>query len=238
MLASSTIIQNIDATRKVGLASQGFFYCDFREDQKRDLRGLLSSLLVQLCHQSDSYDILLKFYEEHAEGSQHPSGDALTGCLKDLLKLPELVQTRSVGVWTGVLVAGSGASPCRSLLSLHPFLPPSSGSSYILGPHLVITPLPPLPCSNTLSLILHKQAASMNSTFKSSAATTSHSVMPTEQRRIVSIPQHHFHDQRACCPTSPQIAAASARALPARASHLSGWIHRLRPTALHACPCP
>ncbi len=77
--------------RKVGLASQGFFYCDFREDQKRDLHGLLSSLLVQLCHQSDSYyDILLKFYEEHSEGSQHPSDDALTGCLKDLLKLPGL----------------------------------------------------------------------------------------------------------------------------------------------------
>jgi hypothetical protein len=91
MLASSTIIQNIDTMRKAGLASQGFFYCDFREDQKRDLRGLLSSVLVQLCHQSDSYyDILLKFYEEHAEGSQHPSDDALTGCLKDLLKLPGL----------------------------------------------------------------------------------------------------------------------------------------------------
>ena len=77
--------------RKAGLASLAFFYCDFREDQKRVLRGLLSSLLVQLCHQSDSYyDVLFKFYEEHAEGSQHPSDDALTGCLKDLLKLPRL----------------------------------------------------------------------------------------------------------------------------------------------------
>lgn len=77
--------------RKAGLASQGFFYCDCRENQKRDLRGLLSSLLVQLCHQSTSYyDILLKFYEEHAEGLQHPSDDALTGCLMDLLKLPGL----------------------------------------------------------------------------------------------------------------------------------------------------
>jgi len=76
---------------KAGLASLGFFYCDFREDQKRDLRGLLSSLLVQLCHQSDSYyDILLKFYEKYAEGSQHPSDDSLAGCLKDLLKLPGL----------------------------------------------------------------------------------------------------------------------------------------------------
>ncbi len=75
--------------RKAGLASLAFFYCDFREDQKRDLRGLLSSLLVQLCHQSDSYcDVLSKFYSEHANGSRYPGDDALAECLKDLLKLP------------------------------------------------------------------------------------------------------------------------------------------------------
>jgi hypothetical protein len=75
--------------RKAGLASLAFFYCDFKEDQKRDLRGLLSSLLVQLCHQSDSYcDVLSEFYSEHANGSRYPGNDALAGCLKDLLKLP------------------------------------------------------------------------------------------------------------------------------------------------------
>jgi hypothetical protein len=89
MLASSSIIQDIIAMQKAGLASLAFFYCDFREDQKKDLRGLLSSLLVQLCHQSDSYcDILFKFYSEHAEGSEDPSDDELAGCLKNLLKLP------------------------------------------------------------------------------------------------------------------------------------------------------
>jgi hypothetical protein len=89
MLASSSIIQDIIAMQKAGLASPAFFYCDFREDQKKDLRGLLSSLLVQLCHQSDSYsDILFKFYSEHDEGSRHPSDDELAGCLKDLLKYP------------------------------------------------------------------------------------------------------------------------------------------------------
>jgi hypothetical protein len=86
---SSTIIKDIDAMRKTGLASLAFFYCDFREDQKKDLRGLLSSLLVQLCHQSDSYcHILSKLYSDHAMGSQHPSDDALFRCLKDMLKLP------------------------------------------------------------------------------------------------------------------------------------------------------
>ena len=89
MLVSSSIIQDIIAMQKAGLASLAFFYCDFREDQKKDLRGLLSSLLVQLCHQSDSYcDIIFKFHSEHAKGEQHPSDDELARCLTDLLKLP------------------------------------------------------------------------------------------------------------------------------------------------------
>ena len=75
--------------KKCGLASLAFFYCDFREDQKRDLRGLLASVLFQFCHQSDSYyDILSKFYSTHCDGAQHPSDDALVRCLEDILKLP------------------------------------------------------------------------------------------------------------------------------------------------------
>ncbi len=74
--------------RKAGLTSLAFFYCDFREDQKTGLRGLLSSLLTQLCHQSDTYyDLLSKFYSEHVNGSRYPGDDALAECLKDLLKL-------------------------------------------------------------------------------------------------------------------------------------------------------
>lgn len=79
--------------QKAGLASLAFFYFDFREDQKKDLRGLLSSLLVQLCDQSDAYfKMLFEFYSEHghAERLRRPSDDALVGCLKDLLKLPRL----------------------------------------------------------------------------------------------------------------------------------------------------
>jgi hypothetical protein len=91
MLASSTIIEDVDAIRKAGLASVAFFYCDFREEEKTGLRGLLSSLLAQLCHQSDRYcDILSKFYSDHAKGLRRPSDDSLVGCLKDLLNLPGL----------------------------------------------------------------------------------------------------------------------------------------------------
>ena len=87
VLASSTIIENVKSMRKSGLASLAIFYCDFREDAKRGLRGLLSSLLVQLCHQSDSYSqILSGFYSEHANGRQDPSEDDLKRRLMEILK--------------------------------------------------------------------------------------------------------------------------------------------------------
>ena len=75
--------------RKMGLASLAFFYCDFRDDAKKNLRGLLSSLLVQFCQSSDTYTaILSNFYSEHDNGSRQPSDNALIGCLKRILKDP------------------------------------------------------------------------------------------------------------------------------------------------------
>ena len=86
---SSSIIEDVDDMRKLGLASLGFFYCDFREDQKKDIRGLLSSLLLQLSHQSNSYsDILSNLYLDYHNGSRQPSDDALSKCLNEMLRLP------------------------------------------------------------------------------------------------------------------------------------------------------
>src|SRR6266446_1220528 len=74
---------------KSGLASLAFFYCDFREDVKRDLRGLVSSILVQLSDQTNSYyHIVSKFYSDHKGGSQDPGDDELVQCLKDVLGVP------------------------------------------------------------------------------------------------------------------------------------------------------
>jgi hypothetical protein len=90
-LTSSAIIEDIRTLQKSGLASLAFFYCDFRDDQKKDRRGLLSSLLVQLGEQSDAYSaILSKFFEAHRRGSQqsHASDGELADCLKDMLKFP------------------------------------------------------------------------------------------------------------------------------------------------------
>ena len=88
LLRSSAVIEDILALQRSGQASLGFFYCDFRENQKKDRRGLLSSLLVQLGEQSDAYSAILSdFYAAHGRGSQHASDEKLLGCLKDMLKL-------------------------------------------------------------------------------------------------------------------------------------------------------
>ena len=72
-----------------GLATLSFFYCDFREEQKKECRGLLSSLLVQLCYQSDAYcSVLFEFYLAHGRGSQHASDSELMRCLTNLLGVP------------------------------------------------------------------------------------------------------------------------------------------------------
>ena len=75
--------------RKQGLASLAFFYHDLREIQKTDLRGLLSSVLFQLCGQSDSYcDILSDFYVAHRRGIAQIDNDELVRCLKNVLDVP------------------------------------------------------------------------------------------------------------------------------------------------------
>jgi len=73
--------------QKSGLASLAMFYYDFREKEK-DLRGLLSSVLFQLCNQSYSYyAILSTLYSTYHDGARIPSDDELIRCFKDLLNL-------------------------------------------------------------------------------------------------------------------------------------------------------
>jgi hypothetical protein len=75
--------------RKSGLASLGFYYFDFRDNEKKHRRGLLSSLLFQLCNQSDTYcDILSHLYSAQGDGSQTPSDNNLVRCLEDMLRSP------------------------------------------------------------------------------------------------------------------------------------------------------
>jgi len=89
-----------------------YFY-DFRDDLKKDLRGLLSSMLSQLCDQSDSYyNILSTFRSTHRDGTQSPCDEELIRCLVDLVKLPG-----SPPVY--LIVDGLDESPYTSTQSFH-----------------------------------------------------------------------------------------------------------------------
>ena len=86
---SSTIIEEVWALSKSGLATLAFFYFYPRDSDKQDLRSLLSSLLIQLFNQSDNFcTTLSELYSVHERGSQQPTEDALIKCLKDMLALP------------------------------------------------------------------------------------------------------------------------------------------------------
>ena len=88
LLASSSIIGDIRTLQKSGLASLALLYCDFRDDRKKDVRGLLTSLLVQLGDKSDVYSTILSdFYVTHGRGSQHGGDGEPLECLKNMLKL-------------------------------------------------------------------------------------------------------------------------------------------------------
>ena len=86
---SSTIIQDIEALCKAGQASMAYFYFDFRDADKQNLRDLVPSLLTQLSARSASRcDILSNLYFDHDSGKSQPSDAVLTQCLKDMLALP------------------------------------------------------------------------------------------------------------------------------------------------------
>jgi hypothetical protein len=67
-----------------------YYYFDFRDTDKQHRRGLLSSLLCQLCAVSDPcYEILSGLYSNHADGTREPSDGALMQCLMNMLRLEE-----------------------------------------------------------------------------------------------------------------------------------------------------
>jgi hypothetical protein len=87
-VTSSSIIKDIESIRVTGLASVAYYYFDFKDTEKQDRRGLLSSLLSQLCTRSHrGYDSLSSLYKAH-DGSRQPSETDLIQCLKNVLALP------------------------------------------------------------------------------------------------------------------------------------------------------
>jgi hypothetical protein len=88
-LISSTIIEDIKDLRETKSALVAFYYFDFKDAAKRHLRGLLSSLLMQLGGDSlGCWDVLHQLYTKCRDGSEQPSEAALAGCLKNILDVP------------------------------------------------------------------------------------------------------------------------------------------------------
>ena len=91
---SSTIIRHLESMQDAATASVAFFYFDFRDDDKRNRRGLLASLLVQFSAQSDDCcDILSRLYSVHRDGLRQPSDQILLVCLKEMLTVGKLGTT-------------------------------------------------------------------------------------------------------------------------------------------------
>ncbi|KAH9992931.1 hypothetical protein BJV77DRAFT_410664 [Russula vinacea] len=93
ILCSAVIedIKNIQGARPALIA---FYYFDFKDASKRDVRGLLASLLFQLGDDSDPCcDVLHKLYTSHNDGSKQPSDAALARCLNSMLELPGQLPT-------------------------------------------------------------------------------------------------------------------------------------------------
>ena len=91
---SSTIIRHIEPMQDAATTSMAFFYFDFREEEKRNRRGLLASLLVQFSARSDDCsDILSRLYSVHEDGLRQPSDQSLQACLKEMLTVGNLGAT-------------------------------------------------------------------------------------------------------------------------------------------------
>jgi len=86
---SSSIINDVESIRATGLASVAYYYFDFKDTGKQDRRGLLSSLLTQLCARSHrGYDILSNLHEAHEKGLRQPSEGDLIQSLKNAIAPP------------------------------------------------------------------------------------------------------------------------------------------------------
>ncbi|KAH9055784.1 hypothetical protein EDB83DRAFT_1085976 [Lactarius deliciosus] len=82
----SAIVQHLITLRDAGSAAVAYFYFDFRDVDKKNFRGLVSSLLIQLSSQSKPcLDVLSRVYSVYNDGKEQPSERALVQCLKDML---------------------------------------------------------------------------------------------------------------------------------------------------------
>jgi hypothetical protein len=87
-LTSSAIIQHILSLSDGGRAFVGYFYFDFRDDNKKHRHDLLPSLLIQFAaHSIPCCDIISRVYLSHGKGTQRPTDEVLINCLMNMLSV-------------------------------------------------------------------------------------------------------------------------------------------------------
>jgi hypothetical protein len=89
LLISSTVIEDIKHMRESRSALVAYYYFDFKDASKCDIRGLMTSLLLQLVDDSDCcWDLLSQLHKRCCDGSEQPSDVMLAQCLKNMLDFP------------------------------------------------------------------------------------------------------------------------------------------------------
>ncbi|KAI0000135.1 hypothetical protein BJV74DRAFT_821797 [Russula compacta] len=89
---SSAIIEDIKNSREAKSDLIAYYYFDANDVAKRDVQGLLASLVMQLQLGDDSHRclaLLYRLYTSCRHGSVQPSEAALTRCLKNMIVLQE-----------------------------------------------------------------------------------------------------------------------------------------------------
>src|SRR5712691_1582068 len=94
LLSSSAIIEEVKYIRESGSALVAYYYFDYKDAAKRDVWGLLTSILLQLVDDSDPcWDLLSQLHKACRGGLEQPSEAALAQCLKSMLDLPGQIPT-------------------------------------------------------------------------------------------------------------------------------------------------
>src|SRR5579863_7801792 len=89
LLTSSAIIEDIRKMREDGSTLVAHYYFDFNNATKRDIGGLLASLLSQLSYNSDPFrEMLYELFKTSGDGLERPKASALEKCLKAMVELP------------------------------------------------------------------------------------------------------------------------------------------------------
>ena len=90
LTTSSAIIQHIMKLRDAGRATLAYFYFDFRDEEKQNVRNAVTSLLIQLsAYSKPCCDIIYRLYSAHGKGTQQPSNSILFDRLKEMLTVAQ-----------------------------------------------------------------------------------------------------------------------------------------------------